>query len=109
MMALDDLQALGYPGRATLPDRRGLPTTEAFNAYFVHQVQHGRPLTYLSYIYHLESIAAEEGPSLAGYFKDIGVPAAAMTFLTEHTDADPAHTKWNEAYLTRLVRTGKDL
>lgn len=108
LMALEDLTALGF-AVDSIPRERALCTTEAFSAYFIHQVQHRNPLSFLAYIYHLESIAASRGGEVGAYLKSLEIPAEAMSFLMEHATVDIAHIKWNEEYFTELVREEADL
>jgi pyrroloquinoline quinone (PQQ) biosynthesis protein C len=107
-MAADDLKTLGYDFEP-LKRERPLVTTEAFSAFPIFQVQRRNPISYLAYLYHLEQIASTRGILVVKHCLSIGVPQSAMSFMLEHTDADPGHTLWNEEYIEALVRTDEDL
>ena len=107
-MAMDDFAALG--GDAVLLRKsRPLPTTEALAAFIVFQIQHRDPLAYLGYLFHLEQLPIEIGAKALAGLDQIGIPAAATTFLREHAEADPVHVKWNREYLEGFIKTADDL
>lgn len=106
-LALDDLRALGADVSG-IPEGRPLPTTEALIAFAVYHVQHRNPLAYLGYVYHLEMLPAALGPVLIDQLKAIGVPPEAMSFLTEHVQADEGHTRWMADYLKETVDSRDD-
>jgi hypothetical protein len=107
-MAADDLKTMGYEFEA-LKRERPLVTTEAFSAFPIFQVEHRNPISYLAYLYHLEQIAATRGKRLVDHLLSIGVPLKAMSFMVEHTDADPGHILWNAEYIAALVIEREDL
>ena len=107
-MALSDLGQLGYdPARAE--SGRALWTTEAFTAFSIFQLERRHPLAYLGYIYHLEKAAVTWGPRLLDYFRSLGIPPEAMTFLREHSEADIGHARLNQEYIRELVTNEADL
>lgn len=107
-LALQDLAALGEDIEA-VRHGRALPATEALAAFMVFQVEHRSPLAFLGYIYHLEALSERMAGGSGDLFGKIGVPENAMSFLKEHADADPVHTRWNREYLSTFVRTEEDL
>lgn len=107
-LALEDLRALGEDASG-IPEGRPLPTTEALIAFAVFQIQFRNPLAYFGYIYHLEMLPARIGPDVIADLKAIGVPTAAMAFLTEHAHADTGHIRWMEDYLRVGVASPEDL
>lgn len=107
-LALADLQTLGEDVK-DIPGRRPLPTTEALIAFAIYNVQHGNPLAYLGYVYHLEMMPALQGNKIIGKLEAMGVPKEAMTFLAEHAHADVGHTKLLEGYFKSVVETEEDL
>jgi pyrroloquinoline quinone (PQQ) biosynthesis protein C len=107
-MALEDLAAVGGE-TAGIPGGLPLPTTEALIAFPVYQIQHGNPIGYLGYVYHLEMLPALQGGSLLAKLSEMGVPEAAMGFLAEHAKLDPAHVRWLEDYITQAAETREDL
>jgi pyrroloquinoline quinone (PQQ) biosynthesis protein C len=107
-MALEDLEALGCDTR-DIPAGHPLPTTEAFIAYPVYQIQHGNPVAYLGYVYHLEMLPALSGGAILAKLAALGIPEKAMGFLSEHAKLDPAHVRWLEDYVTQAAETREDL
>lgn len=107
-LALADLKTLGVDVGG-IPDGRPLATTEAFLGFALHHVQHGNPLAYLGYVYHLEMLPATHGKEIIGQLMAMGVPMEAMTFLTEHAEADEGHSKWMSDYVREAVETSEDL
>lgn len=107
-LALADLRNLGVDVSG-IPGGRPLPTTEAFLAFALYHVQHGNPLAYLGYVYHLEMLPAQFGREIISGLAAIGVPKEAMSFLTEHAHADEGHTKWMSEYVREAVETSEDL
>ncbi len=107
-LALDDLRALGV-NTDLLSTSRPLPSTEAFTGFVVFQIQHRNPLAYLGYLYHLEALPTHMGTSAGDALKKMGVPENAMTFLSEHAEADLVHMQWNEDYIEGFVKTDSDL
>lgn len=103
-MALDDLRALGEDPEKV---RSGRPmvATEAMSGFIMFQIQHRDPLAFLGYSYHLEAIPVRMGALAMGALGRLGVPANAVSFLKEHIEADPVHSKWNREYVEGFVRT----
>jgi len=107
-LALDDLRTLGEDAEA-VRSGRPLPTTEALAGFIVFQIQHRNPFAYLGYLYHLEALPVRMGDGAIGSLAAMGVPAEALSFLREHAEADPVHSRWNREYLDGFVRSGNDL
>lgn len=107
-LALNDLRAMGVDV-SNIPAKRPLPTTEALIAFAVYNIQHGNPLAYLGYVFHLEMLPATLGMRFISELASMGVPPEAMTFLTEHSEADQGHTRWLEEYFRDTVETSEDL
>ncbi|MDQ3002544.1 MAG: iron-containing redox enzyme family protein [Fibrobacterota bacterium] len=107
-MALDDLRVLGEDVETI---RNGLPlvATEAMTGFIMLQIQHRNPLAFLGYSYHLEAIPVRMGSAAMGALVNLGIPMNAVSFLKEHIEADPVHSKWNRDYVEGFVRTASDL
>jgi pyrroloquinoline quinone (PQQ) biosynthesis protein C len=107
-MALEDLRALGGM-TADIPGGKPLPTTEALIAFPVYQIQHGNPIGYLGYVYHLEMLPALRGGAIVAKMAAMGVPESALGFIGEHAKLDPAHVGWLEDYIAQAAETREDL
>jgi pyrroloquinoline quinone (PQQ) biosynthesis protein C len=107
-MALDDLRNLGVD-TSLIPSQRPLPTTEAMLAFAIYHIQHRNPLTYLGYVYHLETLPSTSGHGIIDSLTRMGVPKNAMSFITEHAHADVGHTKWLEEYFEEAIENEEDL
>jgi pyrroloquinoline quinone (PQQ) biosynthesis protein C len=107
-LALDDLQTLGEDVEG-IRHGRPLVATEAMSGFVLFQIQHRNPLASLGYSYHLETLPVRIGASALASLLKSGVPADAFTFLKEHVDADPVHTKWNREYIEGFVQSSSDL
>ncbi|MDB5048086.1 MAG: long-chain acyl-CoA synthetase [Fibrobacteres bacterium] len=107
-LALADLGALGVDVSG-LPDGRPLATTEALIAFAIYHIHQGKPASYLGYVFHLEMLASGKGEHLIKSLAGIGVPENAMSFLTEHAEADVGHTKWLEQNFREAIATEEDL
>jgi len=73
------------------------------------QIQHRNPLAFLGYSYHLEAIPVKMGAVAMGALGKLGIPPNAVSFLKEHIEADPVHSKWNREYVEGFVQTASDL
>src|SRR6185437_10489398 len=60
LLVLSDLELLGVE-RSEVMNSRPLPSTVAFNAFVLFQIQFHSPLCYLGYLFHLEHMATKEG------------------------------------------------
>ncbi|MEO6095513.1 MAG: iron-containing redox enzyme family protein [Fibrobacteria bacterium] len=107
-MALNDLRALGE-NVETIRHGRPLVATEAMSGFVLFQIQHRNPLAFLGYSYHLETLPVRIGDSALASLLKLGIPADAFSFLKEHVDADPVHSKWNREYVEGFVQTDSDL
>lgn len=107
-LALADLRVLGEDPEAVKSGRPS-PETEALVAFTAFQIQHRNPLSYLGYLYHLESLAIHQGQESMGMLERLGIPANAASFLLEHADADVAHMQFNRDYVEGFVESDSDL
>lgn len=107
-MAMQDLKALGGD---TAEVRRGrpLPATEALAALIAFEIQHRNPKAFLGYLYHMENISVKMAGKSGDTFSKLQIPESALTFLREHSDADPTHVRWNRDYLEDFILTREDL
>lgn len=106
-LALRDLEALGED-TSSLPSAFPLPETAAFTAFSCWSVQFINPCCYLGRIYFLEGMPSTSGDSAMSALGNIGVPPAAMEFISEHAAVDVAHMKLMDRYVESLVLTEKD-
>lgn len=106
-MALEDLKNLGVDV-SSIPTQRPLPTTEAMLAFAIYHIQHRNPLTYLGYVYHLETLPATQGEGIMQALSSMGVPENAQAFLQEHAHADIGHTQWLEEYFEETIESEED-
>lgn len=107
LLAFDDLVRLGIEENR-IKSSRPLPTTTAFFANAVFNIQFQSPLTYLGYLFHLEFYATEGGGGILKILDKIGVPSEARSFITEHTKVDVGHLKLMATYVADLVKTDRD-
>lgn len=107
-LALSDLSILGEDIEGV---RNGKPlvATEAISGFITFQIQHRNPLALLGFSYHLETLPVRIGGMAEEALMKMGVPENAASFLKEHVDADPVHTKWNREYIEGFVRTSSDM
>jgi pyrroloquinoline quinone (PQQ) biosynthesis protein C len=106
-MALDDLRALGEEVDS-IRAGRPLIATEAMTGFIMLQIQHRNPLAFLGYSYHLEAIPVRMGEAAMGALGKLGIPPNAVSFLQEHIEADPVHSKWNREYVEGFVKSSSD-
>lgn len=107
-MALSDLAALGVDV-SLIPFERPHPATAALTAFAFYQIEHGNPIGYLGYLFHLEFAPTQDGAAYITRLTEMGVPAHAMTFLAEHATVDVAHNKLMERYAADLIVTEDDV
>lgn len=107
-MALDDLKVLGDDVDA-VRNANPLIATEAMSGFISFQIQHRNPVAFLGYSYHLEALPVRMGASAMGVLLNLGIPSNAFTFLKEHVEADPVHSKWNREYAEGFIRNASDL
>jgi pyrroloquinoline quinone (PQQ) biosynthesis protein C len=106
-MALDDLEAMGYPARAgTLP--RPLPATEVFIAYIYYISQFGAPLQRLGYTFWAENSNEYLHGLLDKARRRLGLQPAQMTFFREHAVLDSGHGAEVEEAIARLATTEQE-
>lgn len=104
LLAQNDLLALGE-SESFVKNSRPLPTTLALNAYVIYQIQFLSPLAYLGYLFHLEFFPTTTGGGIMDMLARANVPAAAMSFLKEHSTVDVGHNKLMEKYLQYFIQT----
>lgn len=103
LLALNDLGALGE-NIEKLRHSKPLPSTAAFNAFALMQIQLVNPVAYLGYLFHLEFLPTQQGRVHIERLKHLGVPKNALTFLEEHATIDAGHNKMMERYIDTLVK-----
>jgi hypothetical protein len=107
-LALNDLQTLGADVSAT-PYRNALPATTALTGFAFHQIYNGNPLGYLGYLYFLEFVPTQAGPTIAQSLSNAGVPEAATTFLRDHIEIDVAHNRLMTRYADSMLKSDADI
>jgi pyrroloquinoline quinone (PQQ) biosynthesis protein C len=108
LLALGDLVALGESREKALQSRP-LPTTAAYNAWVIYQIQFVSPLAYLGYLFHLEFLPTLQGREHINVLKKLGVPENALTFLEEHATVDVGHNRLMMKYVDELIKTPADI
>ena len=108
VLAMNDLEVLGGD-REKLEKTKPLPSTIAFNAFVIMQIQFVNPIAYLGYLFHLEFLPTNQGPGYLQLLSSLGVPKSALTFLEEHATVDIGHNKLMEKYIEVLVTDEKQL
>ncbi len=108
VLAMNDLEVLGG-NREKLEKTKPLPSTIAFNAFVLMQIQFVNPVAYLGYLFHLEFLPTNQGPGYLQLLSSLGVPAQGLTFLQEHATVDIGHNKLMEKYIKALVTDEKQL
>jgi hypothetical protein len=106
LLALNDLGALGE-NMEKLKQTRPLPSTAAFNAFALMQIQLVNPISYLGYLFHLEFLPTQQGRGHIERLMSLGVPETALTFLEEHATVDIGHNKMMERYIKYFVTDEK--
>lgn len=108
VLAMNDLEVLGGD-REKLEKTKPRPSTIAFNAFVLMQIQFVNPIAYLGYLFHLEFLPTNQGPGYLQLLSSLGVPKSALTFLEEHATVDIGHNKLMEKYIEVLVTDEKQL
>ena len=106
-LALNDLRALG-DDVDNLPYQAPLATTMGLIAYPFYQINYQNPIGYLGYLYFLEHLPTSSGDAIGGALTAAGVPAEAMTFLSEHFTVDVGHNQLMRSYVQELVKSDAD-
>ncbi len=106
LLALNDLKSLGE-NTEKLQHTRPLPSTAAFNAFALMQIQLGTPVSYLGYLFHLEFLPTQQGRVHIDRLKSLGIPDSALTFLEEHATVDIGHNKLMDRYIEHFVTDEK--
>ena len=104
LLALSDLEHLGIE-REFVVNSRPLPTTKAFFANTLYDLQKYGPPAYLAYLFHLEYSPVTNGHAIMAMLKSKGIPEAALSFLHEHSTVDVNHLKLMKTYMDSLVVT----
>lgn len=101
-MALNDVQAMGED-REKIITEQPLPSTTALLGYAYYQIDRLEPAGFLGFLYFLEYIANAGGESFIENLKKAGVPETALSFISEHTEVDPAHNKLLGKYVECMI------
>jgi pyrroloquinoline quinone (PQQ) biosynthesis protein C len=101
-LALNDFVSLGG-SEAEVRSGQPLPDTEALIGYTYSCAYSDTPLKYLGYLFHVEALPTIQGKDYIRLLLSSGVPASAVSFLEEHAQVDPAHSKLMSFYLDRLL------
>jgi len=107
-LALRDLEALGFDSSG-VPAMRPAPATAAVLGFMFWTLQDRPALGFLGYLFHLEFLPTHFGAELGAGLLRAGIPAAAMTFLGEHQEADVGHNQLMGLYVDKLVRGEAEL
>ncbi len=107
LLAMDDLHHLGIPKDYVL-NSRPLPTTKAFFANTLYDVQRYGAPAYLAYLFHLEFSPVTNGGAIINMLKAKGIPENALSFLHEHSTVDVNHLKLMKTYMDSLVTTDEE-
>ena len=107
LLALNDYVALGG-NREEVIMGMPLPDTEAMIGYTYYCAYSDTPLKYLGYLFHVEALPTLQGQDYIKLLLNSGVPENAVTFLKEHADVDPSHSKLMAQYIEALVKTEED-
>ncbi len=103
-LALDDMAALGQD-ISTVTDGQPLPDTASLIGFPYYAMQYRSPISYLGYLFFLEFLPTSRGHEIAAGLAQVGVPAAAMSFLAEHRTADVHHNRLMQQYADAMLRT----
>ncbi len=107
LLALRDFVALGG-SEEEIRSGQPLPDTEAMIGYTYACAHADSPLKYLGYLFHVEALPTVQGKDYIQMLLASGVPSHAVSFLQEHAQVDPAHSKLMAYYLENLLRTKED-
>jgi hypothetical protein len=102
--ALADIETLGLDVSA-IPDELPLPTTAPLIGFPYYAIQYRSPVCYLGHLFFLDFLPTSRSGEICATLARLGVPEAAMTFLTELQKVDFAHIRTMELYASRLLRT----
>jgi pyrroloquinoline quinone (PQQ) biosynthesis protein C len=107
LMALHDLQAMGYDiSEATLPIP--LPATKTLIAYLYYVAAHELPVARLGYSFWAERVYDYIQPLLKLVEVGMGVKKSSMTFFREHAEIDTEHAKDIDQMIERFVKTPEE-
>lgn len=107
-MAIEDAVSLG-DDRKEIEVGRPLPATTALVAYAYHQIERMDATGFLGFVYFLEYIPCIAGSQFTEKIQEAGIPEKSMSFLKEHTEVDPAHTKLLDRYVEMIVSDDEHL
>lgn len=108
MLALNDYVACGGEAANFVPSEQPHPATQALTGFAYYQICQRNVLGYLGYLFFLEFLPTSQGQMLITKLSQVGVPANAFTFLTDHVTVDVGHNKAMEKYCAALIRTTND-
>ena len=103
-LALADLATLGW-NTESIPEQRPLPDTAALISFPYYAIQYRSAVSYLGYLFFLEFLPTARGAEIAAALAEVGVPAAAMSFLAEHRSVDVHHNRLMRQYAEAMLRT----
>ena len=107
LLALNDYVALGGDS-AEILSGQPLPDTEAMISFTYACAYSSTPLKYLGYLFHVEALPTIQGKDYIQMLLQSGVPEAAVTFLQEHSQVDPAHSKLMAHYLEYFLKGSEE-
>jgi pyrroloquinoline quinone (PQQ) biosynthesis protein C len=107
-LALRDLETLGVDS-SSVTSMRPLPATAGLLGFMFWTLQERPALGFLGYLFNLEFLPTHFGAELEAGLLRAGIPAAAMTFLGEHREADVGHNQLMGLYVDKLVRGDAEL
>ena len=98
MLCSKDLKALGK----TVEDYTETPETQALYQSQYYKIQHENPLSYLGYVYVLESSCCMIVPKILREKLEPNYPRESYNFLKVHADEDPGHLTQLQEVLASL-------
>lgn len=100
---LQDIAACGGDPEAVRKSAPALPT-EVMVAYAYHQIDRGNPLAFFGMVHVLEGTSTAIASKAAAIIREqLGLPAAAFTYLTSHGSLDIEHVIFFEKLMNELV------
>lgn len=100
---LQDIAACGGDPEAVRKSASALPT-EVMVAYAYHQIDRGNPLAFFGMVHVLEGTSTAIASNAAAIIREqLGLPAAAFTYLTSHGSLDIEHVIFFEKLMNEIV------
>ncbi len=107
-LAADDLKVMDEDV-TYLPIERPLPETAALLAMMYYFLDYQNPLSFLGYVFHLETAPKVMGTSLIQALTKAGIAREARTFIQGNAGVDIGQAPAAEDYIDALVQTQDDL